>query len=132
MNKKYLVAFEVETKQMSLEELSSRIGIIHSDGSYSIGDTRAKSITESTLWKLVSSSDEEASIEDQCEKIFSVLRTSRIHEPNVLPSDCKYILDIAVFYYTLTCSISIPAKVAKLIEPFNTEIHVSCYPCSEE
>jgi hypothetical protein len=131
--KELIVSLEIKTSECSLDELSSRIGIQHAEGSFDKGKVYQKRISEDTVWKLFSGAEKHASLDEHCRWIFKTLSTVNILRTGVLPKDYDLTLNIGVLYdsNSVTCSLSIPNGCLKLMRDYELNIEVSCYPCTD-
>src|SRR5947209_3581725 len=97
----YLVSLNVVTSSILLSEVSNRLGMQPSVGSYELGapglGSKKRPRTE-TLWRLNSMAAEDAGLEEHLQSIWDRIPNVLLTERDSLPSDCAIWLDIAMYY----------------------------------
>jgi hypothetical protein len=131
--KNYTVSFEITTIKYSLDELSKRIGLNCSSGSFDKGKIYHKKNVDHTVWKLFSDVDKSLPLEEHIKNIFTEDLKKRVLRPGVLSEDSKLVLNIGVFYSDnyASCSFRLSSECIQLIKDYELEIEVSCYPCTD-
>jgi hypothetical protein len=130
--KKTAVSLLVSSQTMSLGELTSKLGRAHSSGSHSKGDASAgaKPPWPVTIWRFDSDALPTAPVQEHLERLEILFPAAELKR--VLPPDCQVSVDIAVFFDTKNVSASIPRRGIEIIDAYNAELEVTCYPSTFE
>ena len=128
--KNFTVSFGVESHSHTLEELSSLMGMPAHSGSYEKGKMRGGSIAHSTVWKMFSQIVKSAPLEEHLDSILKATTSTKVFEKGLLPDGCKLVLNIAVFYDTVDCTIGIGTKFLSWLAEHKINLEVASYPLS--
>lgn len=122
----FLVCLDVISEALSLEDLSSLLGHQPSADSHDKGTARAwGSPWSHTIWRLNSQAPEEAALEEHCE---SVLAQASAVNFDRIPPEVRVDLNIAVFFHTANCSVSLPAHYVAALAKLGVGLEITCYP----
>lgn len=122
----FSVCLDVISEVVSLEDLSSLLGRKPSADSHDRGAPRARGTQWShTIWRLTSQAPEEAALEEHCESVLSQASTLNFDR---IPPEVRVDLNIAVFFDTVTCSVSIAPQCVAALAKLGIGLEITCYP----
>jgi hypothetical protein len=78
------------------------------------------------VWRFDSGVSESAPVRDHLEHLNIKLPPSELRA--LLPADCTVCVDIAIFFDTANGSASIPRRGMEIIDGYNADLEVTCYP----
>jgi hypothetical protein len=129
--KKTSVSLLVTSQTMSLAELTSKLGRAHSSGSHSKGDASAganlgKPPWPVTIWRFDSDAPASAPVQEHLERLEIQFPAAELKR--ALPPGCDVSVDVVLFFDTFTVSAAIPRRGVEIIDAYNAEFEVTCYP----
>lgn len=122
--KTYKVSFDILASRMTTGvQISEILGINSKELDF-------KEFEDTTVWKIQSDCEEQKAINEHILSILSKI-TKRQNSKNELIK--KVVLNIGVFYDTITCSVNIGSEHLNKLSSFfpDFEIEATCYPIEE-
>lgn len=131
--KKIEASLIITTTTLTLAEISSRLGCVHSSGSHEKGAPRLTgSPFDQTIWRLSPGVGCPQALEEQFKSITSQLQAGILRRPGVLPENSEVYFDIAVYFDSPMATLSIPLTCVDMARSYSADIEVSCYPSDFE
>lgn len=124
------VSLVITSASLGLSEISVKVRHGHSHGSHERGTSSlpGRKPFPETIWRLDSTEPESASLEKHFASIESQIPAKSIKDSLLLATDVRCFFDIAAFFDDAMCSINIPTICLKVVERYEAEISISCYP----
>ncbi len=126
--KSYSLSIAIVTERYSLDEISPVLGLAYSSTSHDLGSRRGKGTWNQTIWRLESGAAETASLVEHIESLRSKFSRVNRQQRDALGENCRWLLEVAVYFDTAMCSIEMPRSVAELLTELDLELTLSCYP----
>jgi hypothetical protein len=133
--KKTSVSLLVTSQTMSLAELTSKLGRAPAFDSHSRGDAAAgaklgKPPWPVTVWRFDSDTLPTAPVQEHLERLEILFPAAELKR--VLPGGCEVSVDVVLFFDTFTVSATIPRRGIAIINAYNAELEITCYPSTFE
>ncbi len=122
----FQVSLNVVSQSLALSELTNRLGRSPSSGSHNKGDPRGTGQFRSTVWKLFSSLSDTATFQEHMNDIARQCPPESFVQ--AVPDDCRVYIDIGLFFDTWNSAVAISHETLALINAYEAEIELSCYP----
>jgi hypothetical protein len=131
--KKFDVTLQITSTSLTLGDLSSLMGLEASADSHDRGSAYAgfrpgkSAVWEYTIWKARSILDEQMDLDLHIRSVLDRVSLSRL-ERVCAEHEIKTILDIAIYWDTETCSVSIPSTWLRILGGADIATEISFYP----
>jgi hypothetical protein len=127
--RRFRVFFDVVSESLSLAQISAGLQQIGAPSSHDKGERDPLGTAfPRTIWRLTSDeAGKAATLEQHCAFLRSQI-------PAEFPSrlarlqDCTAELNVAVFFDTATCTLTLPNTALEFAQDFGATVTVSCYP----
>ncbi|MCC6503430.1 MAG: hypothetical protein IT362_09875 [Deltaproteobacteria bacterium] len=121
MKKYYSVSLDIVTNKTTSAQIVSAFGI-------KIDDLVSIKDKQKTIWKFFSDCKKNQKLEDHIISITSKIKKHKISKSNLVYK--AILLDVGIFYDTVTCTVNIKGDLLKeIIELIpDISIEVTCYP----
>jgi hypothetical protein len=129
--KTYSVSLLIHSSPLSLDDLSLKLGRSHTGGSHTKGEPHVlkdRPPWSKTVWRLDSRVSKTSRLKDHLEDLKIQFPPGELRA--LLPADCSLCIDIAIFFDSVNVSASIPRSGLKIIDAYDTDLEVTCYPSS--
>jgi hypothetical protein len=130
--KVYSAFLDVISAELSLKDLTEQFGMEPSQNSHDLGSPRGrKGSWKVTIWRLESEASESASLDAHCKNLLAKAQRGKVLE-SILHLQVDASINIAAFFDTATCSVTIPPVCLEVLRDYPLGLEVTCYPSKME
>lgn len=128
----FSVSLDVLSADLTLEELTAKLGLKPSPDAHGLGSPRGRGATwQVTVWRLSSEEPESASLEEHCGSVLARAGSAGVLQAASALENVQAVLNVGVFFYTASCTVTFPDFCLRTVCEHRVRLEVSCYPVAE-
>jgi hypothetical protein len=125
--KQYMVSFDVNSAQATLQELATVLGEPDPVSKDKGTERISGKVWERARWIMESKAGKSASLEEHLEALLVRIPLEKLNDGS-LPDNCGLLMSIGVLYDTYTGSLRVPPEVLERLGEYSIALEVAWYP----